>query len=213
MENVSLETETLPEVSEKDETAEAKETTPCSADEIFVPVKYNKQIRNLELNEAAELAQKGLKFEAIAADYENLRRIASESGKSVSEFLCALEQDSREARKKELLEKCGGNEEMADYILSLEKNPEEGLGFEELKAEFPEIKDISDLPESVAENAKLKGTLLLDEYLRYRHNAKKNARKAAAQSENALAASIGSQTDRRGGISPETAEFLKGLWR
>ena len=102
---------------------------------------------------------------------------------------------------------------MADYILKLEKNPEENLGFEELKAEFPDIKDISELPQSVVENAKMKGTLLLDEYLRYRHNAKRNARKAAAQNENADTLSIGSQTDRRGGVSPETAEFLKGLWR
>lgn len=213
MENAALKTEALPEASEKDITAEEKETTPCSADEIFVPVKYNKEIRNLELNKAAELAQKGLKFEAIAADYENLKRIAAKSGKSVSEFLCVLEQENRETRKKELLEECGGNEEMADYVLSLENNPEENLGFEELKAEFPDIKDISDLPESVVQNAKMKGTLLLDEYLRYRHNEKRSARKAAAQSENNDALSIGPQTDRKGGVSPETAEFLKGLWR
>lgn len=213
MENVSLETETLPEVSEKDEAAEAKETTPGSADEIFVPVKYNKEIRNLELSKAAELAQKGLKFEAIAADYENLKRIAADNGKSVSEFLCVLERENREARKKELLEECGGNEEMADYVLSLEKPREKNSGFEELKAEFPNIKDISDLPQSVIQNAQMKGTLLLDEYLRYRHNEKKNARRAAAQSENNEALSVGSQTDRKGGTSPETAEFLKGLWR
>lgn len=213
MENVSLETETLPEVSEKDEAAEAKETTPSSADEIFVPVKYNKEIRNLELSKAAELAQKGLKFEAIAADYENLKRIAADNGKSVSEFLCALERENREVRKKELLEECGGNEEMADYVLSLEKPREENSGFEELKAEFPNIKDISDLPQSVIQNAQMKGTLLLDEYLRYRHNEKKNARRAAAQSESNNALSVGSQTDRKGGTSPETAEFLKGLWR
>lgn len=212
MKNVSLETENLPEVSEKDG-AEEKETTPETADEIFVPVKYNKEIINLELDKAAELAQKGLKFEAIAADYENLRRLAAENGRSVSEYLRFIEQTDRQTRKNELLEKCGGNEEMADYVLSLEKKPEESLGLEELKAEFPEIKDIADLPESVVQNAEMKGTLLLDEYLRYRHNAKRNARKAEAQSENALAASVGPQTDRRGGISPETAEFLKGLWR
>ena len=213
MENVSLETEAIPESSEKDGTEETMETIPESSNEIFVPVKFNKQIRNLELDKAAELAQKGLKFEAIAADYDNLKRIAAENGKSVSEFLCALKENSRETRKNELLEKCGGNEEMADYILKLEKNPEENFGFEELKAEFPDIKDISELPQSVVENAKMKGTLLLDEYLRYRHNAKRNARKAAAQNENADTLSIGSQTDRRGGVSPETAEFLKGLWR
>ena len=212
MKNVSLETENLSEVSEKDG-AEEKETTPETADEIFVPVKYNKEIINLELDKAAELAQKGLKFEAIAADYENLRRLAAENGRSVSEYLRFIEQTDRQTRKNELLEKCGGNEKMANYVLSLEKKPEESLGLEELKAEFPEIKDIADLPESVVQNAEMKGTLLLDEYLRYRHNAKRNARKAEAQSENALAASVGPQTDRRGGISPETAEFLKGLWR
>ena len=207
-----METENLSEVSEKDG-AEEKETTPETADEIFVPVKYNKEIINLELDKAAELAQKGLKFEAIAADYENLRRLAAENGRSVSEYLRFIEQTDRQTRKNELLEKCGGNEKMANYVLSLEKKPEESLGLEELKAEFPEIKDIADLPESVVQNAEMKGTLLLDEYLRYRHNAKRNARKAEAQSENALAASVGPQTDRRGGISPETAEFLKGLWR
>lgn len=213
MEKLGLETEALPEASEKDKKAKIQETTPESAEEIFVPVKYNKEIRNLGLNEAAELAQKGLKFEAIAADYENLKCIAAENGKSVSEFLCTLEESNREARKKELLEKCGGNEEMADYVLGLEKKPEENMGLEELKTEFPDIKDISDLPQSVVENAKMKGTLLLDEYLRYLHTENNNARKAAAQGESAISASVGSQTDRKGGVSPETAEFLKGLWR
>ncbi len=213
MEKVSLETEAIPETSEKDKSEEEKETIPEAPDEILVPVKYNKEIINLELNKAAELAQKGLKFEAIAADYENLKRIAAEKGKSVSEFLCALEQENSAARKKELIEECGGNEKMADYVLSLEKKPEENIGLEELKAEFPDIKDISDLPQSVVENARMKGTLLLDEYLRYRHNEKRNARKAALQTENAANLSIGSQTDRKGGVSPETAEFLRGLWR
>ncbi|MEE1238701.1 MAG: hypothetical protein UHO61_02120 [Acutalibacteraceae bacterium] len=213
MKNEVLETEALPEASEKNKADETQETTPCSADEIFVPVKYNKEIRNLELGKAAELAQKGLKFEAIAADYENLKRIASENGKSVSEFLCALEEEKRKTRKKELLDECGGNEKMAEYVLSLEKSPEENLGLKELMTEFPDIKDISDLPQTVVENSKMKGTLLLDEYLRYLHSEKMNVQRAAAQSESNKALSIGSQTDRKGGTSPETAEFLKGLWR
>ena len=213
MENLTLKSEAIPKASEKDEADMMQDTKPENDNEIFVPVKYNKEIRNLGINEAAELAQKGLKFEAIAADYEALKRIAQKSGKSVSEFLCALEEEKHKARKKELLDECGGNEEIADYVLSLEKNPETNLGFNELKAEFPNIKEISDLPQSVIENAEMKGTLLLDEYLRYRHNEKKNARRAATQGENNEALSVGSQTDRKGGTSPETAEFLKGLWR
>lgn len=198
-------------ISKPDETAAENENE--SGNQVFVPVKYNKEIRNLELDKAAELAQKGLKFEAIADDYESLKRIAKEDGQSVSEFLNALENSRREDRKKELTEKCGGNEEMAEYVLGLEGNSGDGNGFEELKQEFPEIKDISDLPESVVENARLRGTLLLDEYLRYRLAA----HKAAHRAENGRIAtdnmSIGSQTDRKGGINPETTEFLKGLWR
>ncbi len=213
MEQISSETEAIPQAEEKNGPADAPATTPEPAKEIFVPVKFNKEIRNLELGKAAELAQKGLKFDAIAGDYEALKRIASGSGRSVSEFLRALERERHEDRKKELLCACGGNEEMADYVLELEKNPETDSGFDELKREFPDIKEISDLPDSVVENARMKGTLLLDEYLRYRHAAKKEARRTARQGENADAASIGPQTDRRGGINPETEEFLKGLWR
>lgn len=213
MENADFKGEVQPETEEKTQAAEQTVAIPDSAEEIFVPVKYNKEIKKLGLEDAARLAQKGLKFEAVAADYQNLKRIAARSGKSVSEFLCALEKDSRENRKKELLEKCGGNEEMADYILKLEKEPENNMGFEELKEQFPDIKEISDLPRSVVENAEMKGTLLLDEYLRYRHGAKRESARAAAQRLSADNASVGPQTDRRGGLNPETAEFLRGLWK
>lgn len=213
MENADFKAEVQPETEEKAQAPERTAAVPDFAGEIFVPVKYNKEIKKLGLEEAARLAQKGLKFEAVAADYQNLKRIAARSGKSVSEFLRALEKDCRESRRKELLEKCGGNEEMADYVLRLEKEPESDMGLEELKEQFPEIKDISDLPRSVVENAEMKGTLLLDEYLRYRHGAKRESVRAAAQRISADNASVGPQTDRRGGLNPETAEFLKGLWK
>lgn len=197
--------------SQPDESAEA--TTPENLPEVFVPIKFNKEVKNLKVSEAAVLAQKGLKFESIEEDYGNLKKIASSSGKSVAQFLLELEKSEALKRKEELTEKCGGNEEMADYVLGLEKGREEICGFEELQREFPEIKDISSLPQSVVENAQIKGTLLLDEYLRYRHTEKKNARKSAANSASAENSSIGSQTDRRGGTDPEALEFLKGLWR
>lgn len=198
-------------ISKPDETAADNEND--SGNKVFVPVKFNKEIRNLELDKAAALAQKGLKFEAIADDYQSLKRIAKEDGQSVSEFLNTLKNSRREDRKKELTEKCGGNEEMAEYVLGLEGSSDDANGFDELTQEFPEIKDISDLPESVVENARLRGTLLLDEYLRYRLAAKRAEEKAKNGRIAADNMSIGSQTDRKGGINPETAEFLKGLWR
>ncbi len=212
LENAEVKNTALP-CGDETETAAKEDTTPKNAEEIFVPVKYNRETKELKLDEAARLAQKGLKFEAIADDYEALKGIAAENGRSVTAFLSELAKNMHEKRKCELAEKCGGNAEMAEYVMKLENSNEKDNGFAELKKEFPEIKDISDLPEKVVEDSRLKGTLLLDEYLRYRRAAEREAAIAAAKQRSAENLSIGSQTDRGYGTDPEAAEFLKGLWK
>ncbi len=213
MERLNAENEAIPNAEDECCTAAKGDTAPEAAEELFIPVKFNKEVRNLSPEDAGVLAQKGLKFEAIKHDYETLKALAADSGRSVSEFLNAVKSDMQENRKKELAEKCGGNSEMAEYVLKLENRSENDNGFSEIKAEFPEISDISQLPESVVENARLKGTMLLDEYLRYRRAAERAAAQTAAENRRAAKMSLGSQSDRRGGINPETAEFLKGLWK
>lgn len=213
MENVGLENAAQPEAAEKEETSAAEETTPSAGKEVFVPVKFNKEIKNLGLEDAARLAQMGLKFEAIADDYEALKNIAAKGGHSVSEYIAELSRQNDENRRQELTEECGGNEKMADYVMQLEKSGEESDDFAELTAEFPKIKSISDLPDSVVQKSELRGTKLLDEYLRYRLTEEREAASAALKQKNAENLSLGSLTDRKGGINPETAEFLKGLWR
>ena len=213
MENVGLENAAQPEAAEKEETSAAEETTPSTGKEVFVPVKFNKEIKNLGLEDAARLAQMGLKFEAIADDYEALKNIAAKAGHSVSEYIAELSRQNDENRRQELTEECGGNEKMADYVMQLEKSGEESDDFAELTAEFPKIKSISDLPDSVVQKSELRGTKLLDEYLRYRLTEEREAASAALKQKNAENLSLGSLTDRKGGINPETADFLKGLWR
>lgn len=213
MENVGFENAAQPNAAEKEETSAVEVATPEAKKEVFIPVKYNKEIKNLGLEDAARLAQMGLKFEAIADDYEALKNIAAKAGHSVSEYIAALKKQNEEVRLQELTDKCGGNGEMASYVMQLEAGGEESDGFKELNAEFPEIKSIADLPAAVAENAELRGTKLLDEYLRYRHAEERKAKNAALKQKNAESISLGSLTDRKGGINPETAEFLKGLWR
>lgn len=213
MENVGLENAAQPEAAEKEETSAAEETTPSAGKEVFVPVKFNKEIKNLGLEDAARLAQMGLKFEAIADDYEALKNIAAKAGHSVSEYIAELSRQNDENRRQELTEECGGNEKMADYVMQLEKSGEESDDFAELTAEFPKIKSISDLPDSVVQKSELRGTKLLDEYLRYRLTEEREAASAALKQKSAENLSLGSLTDRKGGINPETAEFLKGLWR
>ena len=76
-----------------------------------------------------------------------------------------------------------------------------------------EIKSRDDLPQSVIENAKLCQRPLLDEYLRYRIAQERAVAENKLAEENAKLSSVGSQQNKSRGENPETAEFLKGLWR
>lgn len=191
-----------------------KDTIPKNDNEIFIPVKFNKEIINLDLEKASTLAQKGMKFDVISKDYEIIKDLAANEGKSVSEFVNLLKQERNLKKKNQLLEKCGGDEIFAEHILKLEQNAKPDFnGFAELKENFPEIKDLESLPAQVLENAKLKGTLLLDEYLRYRHNQKNAVKNSLLKQKENLNSSTGSQLNKKGNDNPETAEFLKGLWQ
>ncbi len=188
------------------------DTTPDKTTELTVPIKFNKETRELSLEEAAALAQKGLKFEAIENDYKAIKDLAAKENKSVPEFISVLCLNQNEAKKQNLKELCGGNEELADRILKLEENTQKDMGFEELKSAFPKINSIEDLPESVTENAKLKGTLLLDEYLRYRFWEQRKAKETALKQKENTASSTGSLKGTQSNINPEAQEFLRSLW-
>lgn len=194
--------------------ADNAESMPSSQTQIFVPVKFNKKILNLDLQKAQELAQKGMKYDAISKDYDALRDLAKEEGLSVGEFILSLKSRKENERRNAILEKCGGDSEFAEHILKLEKGKKEEVkGFSELKDNFPEFKDLDDLPESVVEAAKLKGTLLLDEFLRYRHSQDIAAKSSIKEQRDARMSAMGSFSNKNGGASPETAEFLRGLWQ
>lgn len=214
-----MEKETLsPEKTEpqesKAESAEGEKTvSEPSKNEIFIPVKFNKEIRNLTADEAAQLAQKGMKFDAISDDYNRIKALAAKNGGSVSKFLNTVEEMQNNKRKQELLQGCAGNEELAEHIMRLEgiKTGMEN-GFEELKKEFPEIKSIEEIPETVRENSDERGTNLLDEYLRYLHKCTREAENAERKQKEAKRASVGSQRACGAPENPEATEFLKGLW-
>lgn len=189
------------------------EDLPESTPEITVPVKYNKEIRALSLEEAGTLAQKGLKFEAIESDFLALKELALSENKSVPEFISHLAESKRLALKEELLEKCGGNEEMAEKILNLECKAKKELNLNEVYEAFEDIKCPEDLPAEVLEKATLKGTNALDEYLRYLLLQKKKARETLKKQRENDSSTTGSLINLKGGHNPETEEFLRGLWK
>jgi len=196
------------------ENTENTATIPQEETEVTVPIKYNKELRELDIKTAAELAQKGMKYEAIAKDYETLKTLAREENQTVPQFLKGLKTARLEQRKNYLTEKCGGDSLLAEHIATLEaKSDGFDNGFAELNTLFPEFKTETELPNEVLENANAKGTLLLDEYLRYLL-LKTRAENAAVLSEKeAKNQSLGSQISRHESENPEAEEFLKGLWK
>ncbi len=188
-------------------------TVPQNGEQV-IPVKYNKEIINLSLERAGELAQKGMKFEALSNELELLKELSAQSGMTVMQFLASLKEEKFNIKRNSLLEKCGDDKELADEVKRLyDQTGEKDNGFKELNENFPEIKEISDLPESVTEGARLHGRPLLDEYLRYLHQQEKKVQENLLSQQRAKASSAGSQLNKSRGENPEAAEFLKGLWR
>lgn len=193
---------------------EVAPTTVQTGEKGFIPVKYNKEIINIDITRASELAQKGMKFETLSEELELLKQLASESKKTIKQYLSDLKQQKNEALRDSLIEKCGDDVNLANEVLRLyEKKAETDDGFLEIQKNFPEIKSRKDLPESVLENAKLCGSNLFDEFLRYRFLQEKAVKDNVLSQQKGIASSAGSQLNKTRGDNPEAAEFLKGLWR
>ena len=187
--------------------------TDLPESEVTVPVKYNKETRELSLEDASTLAQKGLKFEAIEKDYIALKSLAEKENKSVPQYISDLAAKRQEVLRENLTKECGGNEKMADRILSLEAQGEKELNLKEVYDTFPDIKTMDDLPEEVLDKCRLKGTLPLDEYLRYLLSQKRKVDEARKKQKESEASATGSLANLKGAENPETQEFLRGLWK
>ncbi len=193
------------------------DTIQDTADEnstITVPIKFNKEIKNLSLSEAQQLAQKGMKYDLISEDFARIKALAQQSGKNVSDYITEIEGKNKAARKESLLQDCGGNEEIAEHILSLETANRSGdNGMRELTQDFPSIKMPSDLPAQVQEIVNEKGGNYFDEYLKYLHRQSKKRENEKNRQKASQKMSAGSQSRFIGnGMSAVQSEFINGLW-
>ncbi len=177
-----------------------------------ISVKFNKEVKEISLEEAKELAQKGMKFDAVSEMLERLKNLSISEGKSVLEYIAHLEKKAMLKRAEGLIEGCSDKDELLELItnLSLDKKPNLS-GFEELQSAYPEIDDVSKVPEEVLENANLYGRNVFDQYLRYLFE--KNKREEKIKKTLADNKSIGSQSKKDdGSFDPVGSRFLKGLW-
>ncbi|MBO4693864.1 MAG: hypothetical protein J5659_05700 [Clostridia bacterium] len=194
---------------EADTVAAGENQTPKEENEILIPVKFNKEIKELNAKQAATLAQKGMKFEMIEDDYNKLRQMALKGGMSVPQYINELQKKQAEERRTALIAECGGNEALADRVLELEDTKPENDDLDELREYFPTVKSLDDLPRAVVESARLKGENLLNAYLKFRFIKQRQKAQESLFERNASQASVGSLKN------PESAAddtFIKALW-
>ncbi len=215
MENAENNNPEISQSGEENNALKQEETIPeASNEDIKIPIKFNKENKELSIKEAKELAQKGLKYDMITSDFARLRAMAEKNKKSVSEFLSFVDESLKAQRRNEILSKCGGNEEMADKFISMEEQISGGneqLG--ELKEYFPEIENISQLPEEVKTAAAEKGSRLLDEYLRHLYLLQKKEKEKQEIKKEINNHTLGSlKTEDDKSLDPVRNMFLKGIW-
>ena len=198
---------------EKQENIKTRENTAeVPDDNKTISVKFNKEVKEISLEEAKELAQKGMKFNAVSEILERLKSLSADEGKSVLEYIAALEKKAMLKRTESLIDSCSNKEELLELITNrgFDRKPDV-LGFDELQSAYPELDDISKVPEEVLENANLHGRNLFDEYLRYLFE--KSKREEKIKKTLADNKSIGSQSKKDdGSFDPVGSRFLKGLW-
>ncbi len=178
-----------------------------------IPVKFNKKILYLSNEEAATLAQKGMKYDSISDEISRISALARKKGVQLAAFIGELERDYEQTHSAQTLERCGGDKDLAEYVLKLEGTASHNSGFEELKRLFPEFESEEQLPESVRNAALLRGSQLLDEYLRYRLAGERAAKQQRDIIKSRNTAGIGSLAFSGTNINSAPASFLQGLWR
>lgn len=231
--NDTAETTTSEDVSHGNEGAAEPEFT--------LDVKYNKEIRTLNRDEAADYAQKGIFYETKGIEplYNKLDYIAAQRGQTIEEVVDRLLAEDENSHRQELVEKFGeesgviddlmkvyreGQKQKYDKIVSDRKEAAEKAEtekreslekrlageFSELKAEFPELTDFSELPKEVKADA-AKGRDLMSAYLRFRHREEKRIAEAKASEEAAAKATTGTAGSADNTANSVVDAFFSGL--
>ena len=204
-----------------------------------VPVKYNKEYRELTPEEAGVYAQMGMKYQSLEPQLNKLRQLAAGSGRSFGQLVENLYTAGEEMARRECLEQAGGNAELAAQLLDY-RNLKGGRAFEDAKAaeqkereaertetngrladeflelsrECPEVKSIRDLPDAVLEAATRKNASLTAEYLLYKHREEQNLQRAERDVAAASKAAAGSMRDSAAPTGgPAFSAMLDGIWR
>ncbi len=204
--------ETLGQPSPEENTfsQEAKATTPTLPNnDAFIEVKFNKETRKLTLDEAATLAQKGMKLDLISEELDILRALSKEKGIGLKEFIKQLEGESKMRRINLLREKYAEDTELSELLLTIGATGEDAEA-EKLRTELPEVV-FEEIPQEVKAAANLSGRGLLLEYLLYEHRQRTARENEEIRQEKTRAESLGPLSSFSSQNTADS-EFVKGIW-
>ena len=203
------------QTEEPSQTETAEETTlPAPAS---VTVTDEQGTRELSMEEVAVFAQKGMAYETIEPAWTELCRMAEERGQTPQKLIEALAKADDQVLYDRLLREAGGNRDVADRLMELEKSKRRtareetrrqretaaqsereanterlAAEFLELQAEFPEYEKFGDLPKAAVVLAVQKNIHLMDAVARWQRAEHRKIEKNNKATETAAAASVGS---------------------
>lgn len=220
-----------------EENAADRDAAQEAAEPPVIRAKFNKQEREYSLEEARPLVEKGLKYDAIQADYDRLRYLAKSMEIGVSDLVDRLMKSADDKMYNDILSECDGNEAAAKQLFEYrkserdqkfvrykeeearqeseeakmaEKELTERLAQEyiELSREFPgRFSEFKHVPPSAVKEAVNQKISLLDAYLRFQHRETAKAQKAKTQREAAKQSSAGSMAGESDHADPDFSDF------
>ena len=202
----------------------------------FLEVKFNKQHKSLNKEEAVKYAQMGMNYERFEPLIAKLDYLAAVNGVTREQFIEGQLKSKEDAERQSLIERFGNDEETInammeftkqkhqkayDEMIARQKADEEAAEesteariageFATLCEEFPELaeKGFKGLPKQVKQDS-FNGENLFNAYLRHLHRESKNIAADKKQEEAAANHSTGSM-ESQGESSSMGDAFLNGL--
>lgn len=226
------------EVATPEEVSHGDEGT--AEPEFALDVKYNKEIRTLNREEAVDFAEQGIFYNnTVKPLYNKLDYIAAQRGQTIEEVVDRLFAEDENSHRQELVNKFGEDSGVIDDLMKVyregqkqkydkivadrkeaaqkaERDKRESLEarlaseFSELKAEFPELAEFSQLPKEVKTDA-ANGRDLMSAYLRYMHRENKKIAAAKSSEETAAKATTGTAGTAENTADTVDDAFFRGL--
>lgn len=209
-------------------------------DDFSLDVKYNKQNRSLNREDATRYAQMGLKFESMQPTLKKLQYLAAADGQSLESLVDSIVSGIENDKLKAFKAKADGDEEILNALIEADKR-KAGKAYEDwqeserkaeeesqrdeikvlanefntLQKEVPEFqgKGFESVPDEVLMIRDKNNISLFDAYLRY-ENANRQKAEAEKQKQDVNAMhSTGSVKGEGGNSKPKwEAELMKGIW-